>query len=108
MVQQIQPEQVSNRLQKGEPTFLLDVRQPWENEFCRIGDSLLIPLPELPSRVDEVEAPEGAMIVVYCHHGVRSLSAAAILEQAGFKNVVSMDGGIEAWSLLVDPKVPRY
>ena len=108
MVQQIHPEQVSAKLQKGEPVFFLDVRQPWENEFCRIPESTLIPLPELPSRVGEIEVPAGATIVVYCHHGVRSLSGASILQQAGIANVASLAGGIEAWSVLVDPKVPRY
>jgi rhodanese-related sulfurtransferase len=108
MVQQIHPEQVSAKLQNGEPIYFVDVRQPWENEFCRIPESALIPLPELSSRVGEVEAPEGALIVVYCHHGVRSLSGAAILQQAGFCNVASLAGGIEAWSVRVDPKVPRY
>jgi rhodanese-related sulfurtransferase len=108
MIQQIHPEQLSAKLRSGEPVYLVDVRQPWENEHCRLPDSVLIPLPELPARLDEVKPPEGAAIVVYCHHGVRSLSGAAILLQAGFNNVASMAGGIEAWSLLIDPKVPRY
>jgi rhodanese-related sulfurtransferase len=108
MVQQIRPEQVSAKLQNSEPVYFLDVRQPWEYDLCRIAGSLLIPLPELPSRVAEIEAPEGATIVVYCHHGVRSLSGASILQQAGLANVVSLSGGIEAWSVQIDPKVPRY
>jgi rhodanese-related sulfurtransferase len=47
-------------------------------------------------------------VVVYCHHGVRSQAGAALLERLGFKDVVSLAGGIDAWSLLVDPRVPRY
>ncbi|MCE9533313.1 MAG: hypothetical protein K8T89_19625 [Planctomycetes bacterium] len=108
MIPQIHPEQLAAKMEAGETVYLLDVRQPWENEYCQLADSVLIPLPELPSRIDEVEPPEGALVVVYCHHGVRSLSGAAILQQAGFGNVASLSGGIEAWSVLVDPKVPRY
>ncbi len=108
MVQQILPEQLAARLQQGDPVYLLDVRQPWENEHCQLAGSVLIPLPELPARIAEIEPAAGATIVVYCHHGVRSLSGAAIVQQAGFENVVSLAGGIEAWSLRVDPKVPRY
>ena len=108
MIKQIYPEQVVEMTQRGEPVYYVDVRQPWENEYCRLPDSVLIPLGELPSRIDEVQPADGALVVVYCHHGVRSLSGAAILQQAGFNNVASLAGGIEAWSLRVDPKTPRY
>ena len=63
---------------------------------------------ELTQRADEIEPPEDATIVAYCHHGVRSLSAAALLEGMGFARVVSLRGGIDAWSKHVDPRVPRY
>lgn len=108
MVQQIRVEQLAEKLKAGEPIYLLDVRQPEEHEYCHLPDSTLIPLPELPSRVDEVHPPEGALVVVYCHHGVRSLSGAAILMRAGHENVASLAGGIEAWSVRIDPAVPRY
>jgi rhodanese-related sulfurtransferase len=108
MIDQIHPSQVAEKLKNGEAVYLLDVRQQWENDYCRLTDSVLIPLPELQERIEEVEPPEGALVVVYCHHGVRSLSGAAILLQAGFDKVASLAGGIEAWSTLVDPKVPRY
>src|SRR2546430_1602923 len=68
----------------------------------------LIPLHELPGRLDEVQPGPGAQVVCYCHHGVRSLNAAAILRQAGFANAVSLAGGINLWSQLIDPSVPRY
>ena len=108
MIRQILPQEVQAKIVAGEPVYLLDVRNPDEYAYCRIGESLLIPLPELPHRLDEVCPPAGALVVAYCHHGIRSLSAAAILQQAGFENVASMRGGIEAWSLTVDPAVPRY
>ena len=98
------------------PPLLLDVRQPWENELAKLPDSLLVPLPELDERWPEVQAaqaspahaPAERLIVAYCHHGVRSLSAAAILEAHGVGPVVSLAGGIDAWSRIVEPTLPRY
>lgn len=108
MPRQIHPTALAKKLEAGEPVYLLDVRQPWEHEHCRLADSTLIPLGELPDRIAEVEVPPGAAVVVYCHHGVRSLSGAAILEANGFGEALSLAGGIEAWSRLIDPAVPRY
>lgn len=107
MVPQIQPIDVKRLLDSGEPVVLLDVRQPEENAFCALPESILIPLGELPGRVSELDSTN-ELVVVYCHHGVRSLSGAAILSRAGFPNVASMAGGIDRWSLVVDPSVPRY
>jgi rhodanese-related sulfurtransferase len=59
-------------------------------------------------RLDDVPPPAGAQVVVYCHHGIRSLSGAAILGQAGIPDAASLAGGIDAWSVEVDPSVPRY
>lgn len=108
MIPQIHPTELKSKLDAGEPVYLLDVRQPNEHAYCHLADSTLIPLPELPSRLDEVDPPAGALVVVYCHHGVRSLSGAAVLMHAGLKDVASLSGGIEAWSVLVDPSVRRY
>jgi adenylyltransferase/sulfurtransferase len=96
-------------LQKaGEPLYLLDVRRPEEHATAALPNSVLVPLDELEHRVDEIRPPPGATIVAYCHHGVRSLGAAAFLERAGIGPVVSLRGGIDAWSLQIDPQVPRY
>jgi rhodanese-related sulfurtransferase len=108
MIPQIHPTELKAKLDAGEPVYLLDVRQPNEHAYCHLPDSTLIPLPELPGRLDEVEPPPGALVVVYCHHGVRSLSGAAVLLHAGLTAVASLSGGIEAWSVLVDPSVRRY
>lgn len=108
MIPQIRPAELKRKLDAGVPVFLLDVRNEDEHAFCRLANSLLIPLGELPGRIDEVNPPEGALVVVYCHHGVRSLSGAAILARAGIENAASLSGGIEAWSLQIDPAVPRY
>ena len=108
MVRQISVRQLADQLAAGERVYLLDVRQPWEHEAAALPGSRLIPLDELPARAGEVEPPDGACVVVYCHHGVRSLSGAAVLERLGFHDVASLAGGIDAWSRFVDPTVPRY
>ena len=107
MVPQIQPDDVKHLLDAGERVVLLDVRQPEENAFCALPNSLLIPLGELSARVGELDRTDD-LVVVYCHHGIRSISGAALLAQAGFPNVASMAGGIDRWSQTVDPNVRRY
>jgi rhodanese-related sulfurtransferase len=85
--------------------FLLDVRNPDEFAICQLPGATLVPLPELSLRLDEV--PEDCDVVVYCHHGIRSLQGAAILGQTG-RRAVSLRGGIDAWSQLIDPALQRY
>src|SRR5437868_14579272 len=106
MPKQITPAVLSARLGAGEKIYLLDVRQPEEYAHSKIAGSTLIPLPELMGRVGE--PPDDVPIVVYCHHGVRSITGAALLERAGYAEVFSLAGGIDAWSCQVDPSVPRY
>src|SRR5580692_10526451 len=101
MVKEIQVEELATMLAAGETVYLLDVRQAWENATAALPNSLLIPLNELPHRAGEIQSPEGALVVVYCHHGMRSLRAAAWLQQTGRKDVASLAGGIDAWSLVV-------
>jgi rhodanese-related sulfurtransferase len=104
----ITPRDLATRLANDHPIFLVDVRQPWEHAMAAIAGSLLIPLSELAGRTGEIKPPGETLIVVYCHHGIRSLSGAAILQRQGFANVASLAGGIDAWSCEVDPSVPRY
>jgi adenylyltransferase/sulfurtransferase len=85
---------------------LVDVREPREAEIAHIAGARLIPLRELPGRLAEL--PASAAIVTHCHHGPRSLKAREILKGAGFANVRSLAGGIDAWSREVDGEVPRY
>lgn len=108
MPRQMHPETLAKKLAVGEPVYLLDVREPWEHDHCRLPTSVHIPLGDLPQHLADVDPPPGATVVVYCHHGVRSLSGAAILEANGVKEAYSLAGGIEAWSTLIDPSVPRY
>jgi len=86
---------------------LLDVRRPGEHALCALEGSLLAPLHELPDRAGELSQLVGREVVVYCHHGVRSLGGAAILRDLGV-DAVSLQGGIDAWSREIDPRVPRY
>ena len=89
--------------------LLLDCRQPEEFQIARIAGAHLVPLPDLPAKVDEIRTKaSGKTVVVHCHHGGRSLQAAALLRKAGLPGVKSMAGGIDAWSMLIDPTVPRY
>lgn len=108
MPRQIDVRSLAGRLASGQPVYLLDVRQPQEHAFAALPDSHLIPLGELQARIEEVTPPPGVPVVVYCHHGVRSLTGAVLLERAGHAEVYSLAGGIDAWSLAVDPTVRRY
>ena len=107
-VREISVEALAERMAKGEPTVLVDVREPWEHEIARLPNSVLAPLGALVDEADEIPAEEGALVVVYCHHGIRSLSGAAILGRLGIRNAVSLAGGIDAWSKRIDPSVARY
>jgi rhodanese-related sulfurtransferase len=109
MPRQMLPRELADRIGRGEPVYLVDVRQEWEHERAALpGNQVLVPLDQLADRLDEVTPPAGALVVTYCHHGIRSLNAAAILERAGLTNVVSLAGGTDRWSLEIDPKMPRY
>jgi rhodanese-related sulfurtransferase len=85
---------------------LLDVREPWEFETCRIAGARLIPMNTIPARHAELAAD--APIVCICHHGGRSMQVAAFLEQKGFTQVTNLTGGVHAWAQQVDPSMPTY
>jgi adenylyltransferase/sulfurtransferase len=108
MGREISVQELKRKLDAGEAVYLVDVRQVWEHETAALPNSVLVPLDELVDRVDEVEPPPGALVVTYCHHGVRSLSAAVVLDRAGKPGALSLRGGIDAWSIAIDPSVPRY
>ena len=108
VVREISVQQLQAKLTAGEPVYLLDVRQAWEQTLAALPDSCLIPLDQLPRRAAEVQSAEGTPVIVYCHHGIRSQTGAAVLESRGFTDVFSLAGGIDAWSRLIDPRMPRY
>ena len=86
--------------------LLLDVREPWEFQICRIEGSQLLPMGEIPARAGELD--QGAEVVVICHHGGRSLQVALFLEKQGFSDVTNLTGGVDAWAKNVDPAMPVY
>jgi adenylyltransferase/sulfurtransferase len=103
---EIDPVEVKAKLDRGDRFVLIDVREPHEYQICNIPQARLIPLGEVPKRVNELDSADD--IVVHCKSGVRSGKAADFLRQAGFKKVLNMKGGILAWSERVDPRVPKY
>ena len=93
-------------LAQSTPPLLLDVRESDEWQFCRIEGARHLPMSQIQQRVGELESMQETVVV--CHHGVRSLMVAEFLNGKGFARVASLTGGIEAWSALIDPSVPRY
>lgn len=90
----------------NEQPLLLDVREPWEFEYCNIKDSILIPMGELASQVDELDPLRETIMI--CHHGIRSRQMGYYMEQAGFTDIVNLDGGVEQWARDVDNSMKRY
>ena len=86
--------------------LILDVRERWEYEICRIPGAQLMPMQEIPARWNELSRETD--IVIVCHHGMRSLQIADYLRQIGFKRLYNLSGGIAAWADQADPAMPRY
>jgi rhodanese-related sulfurtransferase len=103
---EISPEDLKARLDRNEAPVLLDVRQDWETQLCRLPNALHIPIEELELRVEELNAQDE--IVVYCHQGVRSAAVADYLRSLGFANVRNLTGGLDFWARAVDPSMRRY
>ncbi|MBL6749731.1 MAG: sulfurtransferase [Nevskia sp.] len=104
-MQNLDPDALKALLDAGK-VRLLDVREPVELDIARIEGAVHIPLGELAGRLDELRG--GLPLVALCHHGVRSELAGRILERNGFTGVAHLSGGIDAWSVHIDPSVPRY
>lgn len=101
--------EVEDRRKAGEDICLIDVREDMEWQICRIEGANLVPMGTVPSRLQELDKQaDSTPLVVYCHHGVRSAHAIGLLRQFGFGRLVNLTGGIDRWSLEVDPGVPRY
>jgi rhodanese-related sulfurtransferase len=94
-------------LLKERQARLIDVREPWEFETTRIDGSLPMPMGEVPSRAHQELGPDERLVVL-CHHGIRSMNVAVWLRGQGFDQAQSVRGGIDAWSVEVDPAVKRY
>jgi rhodanese-related sulfurtransferase len=104
---EVTPREVKRWLDAGQPVRMIDVREPSEHALTRIAGSELIPMRTIPAALPSLEGEE-TPIVVFCHHGMRSLQVVAWLREQGVTACTSMAGGIDRWSLEVDPAVPRY
>jgi rhodanese-related sulfurtransferase len=103
---EITPAEVKQRLDRGEKLVLIDVREPWEFNICSIEGAKLIPMGTVPANLQALDSDDE--IIVYCHRGMRSLDVAVWLRGQGLAQAKSLAGGIERWSLEIDPNVPRY
>ena len=97
---------MKKRVDAGEDLFVLDVRNPSEFQICRIPGTVLLPLPELPTRFAEV--PKDREVIVHCKSGMRSAKAIEFLKSQGYSKLVNLTGGIAAWAEKVDPGMPKY
>jgi len=112
---EIGPYELRDMLGGGRSPVLIDVREPDEWRICTLGGAIEIPLGEVGERAEEVldlledegRGPDEP-VIVYCHHGVRSLTGAALLQAAGVRGARSLAGGIDLWAVAVDPSVVRY
>jgi adenylyltransferase/sulfurtransferase len=102
----ISPAELRAKFDRKEKFVLVDVREPFEYDICNIPGSKLIPLAELPARLSELDSADD--IVLHCKVGGRSAKALRVLQEAGFRKLSNLRGGIDAWADEVDPSVPRY
>ena len=103
---EITPGETKDLLARDDKVLFVDVREPWEYDTAHIEGSVLIPLREIPGNLQRIENAE--KVVIFCHHGMRSLDAAAWLRSQGVEDAKSMAGGIDRWSTEIDPTSPRY
>jgi len=103
---EISATELKRKLDAGEKVALLDVRESWEREAAAIEPSCHMAMGDVPARFQELDPEEH--LIVYCHHGVRSMNVTAWLRQQGFESVQSLRGGIDRWAREIDPKVPLY
>jgi len=106
---EISPQDVKAKTDAGEAVALIDVREAFEHQLSSIGGAELIPMNNVPQRLQHLESlADDKLLIVFCHHGMRSMSVVNWLRQQGVDNCQSMSGGIDLWSLTVDQKVKRY
>jgi len=107
-VQQLQPRELCDWLGDASrrPPVLLDVREPWEVEVCRIEGSRTIPMNNIGEECARLD-PDTEMVVI-CHHGGRSMQVALFLERGGFAKLHNLAGGVDAWARLIDPAMAVY
>ena len=99
---------VKRMLDEGQSFLFLDCRERDEYVTAHIEGTTLIPMSELADRVAELDPHKDGSIIVHCHHGGRSLRVTHWLRQQGFTRTSNMSGGIDHWSQVIDPSIPRY
>jgi len=103
---QLSAKQLKTKLDNLENLSLLDVREPFEFEYTHIAKSQLIPMNQIPQRLQEIDASKDCIII--CHHGIRSQQVADFLVHSGFSDIYNLTGGIEAWATQCDSTILRY
>lgn len=97
----------ASRLDKSaDQPLLLDVRQPWEFDVCKISGSVLVPMSQIPTELGTLDADRETIVI--CHHGIRSRSVGRYLEQAGFSNIINLSSGVDEWAKTVDNQMATY
>jgi rhodanese-related sulfurtransferase len=86
--------------------LLLDVRQPWEFDICKIENSILVPMSTIPAKIESLDVDRETVVI--CHHGIRSRSVSHYLEHAGFNSIINLSGGIAQWARTVDTQMATY
>ena len=105
---EVPPQEVKRRLDSGEKLALIDVREPSEFAHARIENAELVPMRTVPAELSRLDArTDAGTLIVFCHHGVRSLNVVNWLREQGVDACQSMAGGIDRWSIEIDPSVPR-
>jgi len=107
-MRQISPAQLAQRLSDAQQPapLLLDVREPWELEICRIAGSVAMPMGSVPARFPELDRERETVVI--CHHGGRSAQVGMFLEHQGFSKVINLAGGVAGWAAQVDPRMAQY
>ncbi len=105
-MQNLSSEQIQQIRTNVQELLLLDVREEWEFEICHIENSRNIPMGRIPEAIDDLDLD--VQTIVICHHGARSMQVGHYLESCGFKNIINLDGGVDAWAETVEPDMRRY
>lgn len=107
-ITQLAPAELAEFRENHPNAVIIDVREAWEHEIVALDDALLLPLGSVALRAEEELPDRAAPIIVYCHHGIRSLQACAVLNALGYGPLYNLSGGIDRYSAEVDPSMPTY
>jgi rhodanese-related sulfurtransferase len=103
---EITPAELKQRLDQGDKLLIVDVRESWEHQICALPGARLIPMNTIPANLAELQGV--GEVILYCHHGMRSMNVAGWLREQGIESARSLAGGIDRWSTDIDPATPRY